>query len=290
MKENNNTNPAVTTEKKKMSWWTWALLVAVIGVGGYFGYQKMGDFSFNGIFTEYPPIVLDTLVVANLQDSVLDNMELLDSTSTMITDSTATVFPEDSVETEVAKIGIPQVSGTATVDLFKVNTTYGKIDSATAISADKVKIESAETSTLQIMGTDLFEELLMPENVDEDFEKAFLQYSQSPIVTSKSVLKLLSIVGKQIILGKNTNDVHDIIQTLTESESIENILIVDRKGRVVYATNQKQINVAIQSIMPKVDMESSTLSWYQGSGKTVAAIPLFHVYGKIGKAVLVTGR
>ncbi len=290
MKENNDINPETSAEKKKTSWWTWLALIIIFGVGGYFGFQQLGILSTNKIFTEYPPISNDTLLDTSPQDSILENNVLGDSTQVALEDSTEIAFSQDTVVENTPQYETPQPVETSTVDLFKVNTSYGKIDSATAKAAAKVEVGTNEDSKFKTNSTGLFEELLMPENVDANFEKAFAEYSQIPIVSSKSILKLLSIIGKQILVGKNTDDVQDIIQILMESDNVVGILIVDRKGKIIYTTNQKQINAAIQNIMPKVDIKSNNLSWYQEVDKTVAAVPLFHTYGKIGVAVLVTGR
>lgn len=290
MKNNIDSDKTTLPDKKKISLWRWLILIIIVGVVGYFGYPKMVDYLPEKIFTEYPPISNDTLIQSTSQDSILENIEILDSTSIDLEDSIEVILPQDSIDIVTTEIENPKPVEATTVDLFKVNTSYGKIDSATAVAASEVEIEPNKFSNLNSTTTDLFEELLIPENVDADFEKSFSVYSQSPIISSKSVLKLLSIVGKQILLGKNTDDVQDIIQTLTESDEVVGILIVERKGKVIYATNQKLINTAIQNIMPKIDIKSNSLSWYQEKNKTVAAIPLFHIYGKIGEAILVTRR
>ena len=130
---------------------------------------------------------------------------------------------------------------------------------------------------------------MLPEESELDDEADFATYFQKDIVSSKSVLKLISIPAKRILSGNGTADDLDLLDVLTESKNIVNILLVHRKGKVVFsATNRNLVNMPIKEVLPKVNQISTVLSWYEEDGQQIASIPLHHTYGRIGLAVLIT--
>ena len=134
----------------------------------------------------------------------------------------------------------------------------------------------------------MFEALLLPAEKDEEFEKFYENYRNQSILSAQSILKVLAITGRSILLENSDADDQMIMQVLTESEQVNGIFIIDSKGKVTYSTNRKYLNMPIVTIMPEIDLTKIKMDWYQKEGENIVSIPIFHTYGKIGTAVLVT--
>lgn len=272
MEENNKNKPLfkLITEKDwyKSTWFITACVLIVIIVA-YWAFSRINE--SKKVFTQYDPIDSTRTKDLPAENSLLD-------TSLVKVDSISLEDPNPPGK------NLPPATDTNAnakeKSIFKVNTTYDKIVAEPAPNP----IGKAAPG----LSGDLFEELLLPENPQADTERSFNEYAQEKMVNAKSVLKLLSIIGEAILLDDNTSENQAILEAITESEHILGILIVDRKGRVVYATNRKYVNGSISNILPKVALDSDKLSWFQEENQTVASLPLFHTYGKIGLAILIT--
>ncbi len=161
--------------------------------------------------------------------------------------------------------------------IFSVNTHYDKITKTTIPN----KLSGVEPEGL-------FEKLLVPEDENQEFENFYKTYRHQNILSSESLLKVLAITGRSILIEHNDADDQLLMQVLTESEKVNGIIIANEMGHVVYATNRKYLNTLIASILPEIDLTKLKISWYQKGNENIVTIPIFHTYGKIGTAVLIT--
>lgn len=297
MDENKELEEHVTPEpEKKKSWFASSLgilfLLTLVGVGGYYGYQKIvKGFSTKGMFTKYKPIVTDTLTLptdttSSVEENLDDSVNSILSTQDSIDFINENFGSADSTVDSVMVVENPnppiEEEDSNLSDLFKVNTTYDEID-------DDIVLDTLEVVDNNILTSDgLFEELLLSEEMDKALVTSFDKFANQKIVSSKGVLKLLAIAGKQVLLGKDTEDVKAILGILIEAEEVKGVMIADRKGKIVYATNQKYVNFPLRKIIPQVDVNMDNLSWIENGEERIVAMPLYHTYGKIGYAILVS--
>jgi hypothetical protein len=253
------------------STWFITICTLIIVITGYWIFNQINE--SKKVFTQYEAIKNDSINAEGLRtknDSLNQSIIQNDTTAVKV------------INTKDGKIN--QTKDTNSIvekeSIFKVNTSYDKI------VAEPLPLPLGERNPGST--GDLFEKLLLPEKASKDFEDSFNQYALEKIVTSKSILKVLSIAGKAILLDENTSENQTILEAITESENIQGILIADRKGRVIYATNRKYVNGSISNILPKIVLDSDKLFWYKEDNQTIASLPLFHTYGKIGLAILIT--
>lgn len=269
--------------RKKAPLLQWGLGVVAIVLLLIFGISKIGSLSSKKVFTEYPPLYPDSLA---LDSAFSENAFTGDSTPA----DSLSAEGEPIITTDSAKqngsIPPPVVPAEApVVDLFKVNTRYGKIDSPTAIAATKA---DEVLPGGRPKNRDLFEELLLPENADKGYVESFQEYAKAPIVSSRSALMLLSVLGKQVLVSESADDAREMLRGLAESEGIAEILIADRRGSIVYTNQPQRTHTTIEDLLPELGLHADRLFWLQKEGKTITAIPVFHRYGKLGVAVMVT--
>ena len=218
-------------------------------------------FNSKRIFTQYDGISQDSII--RRVDSTAS-----DPDETVMTDATEGDYNE-------AKPDEP--ADTTSSGIFSVNTTYDKIVE-TAVPNKQITVDPEG----------LFEKLLMPEEKDQEFENFYNTYRNQNILSSESILKLLAITGRSILLEHNDADDQLLMQVLTESEKVNGIIIVDDGGKVIYATNRKYLNTLLVTTIPEIDLTKLKISWYQKGDENIVAIPVFHTYGKIGTAILIT--
>lgn len=248
------------------------LVIILICVLGYFGIKQISKASSSkSIFTQYDPLYTDSTDLA------------LDS----ITDESGKIGLNDSiqVDTSILTRNPNQANkDSLEIDLFSVNTSYENIKSG-------YDADIADITTNSVMPeSGLFEELLLPENLRGSNNPAFRTFYEKNILSPKSILRLLPIAGKNILINNNSTDDEAILDLLTESESVVAILVINRKGIVIYSTNRKQLNRPIKALMPRIETSKTTLSWHQENNHNIVSLPLFHTYGKIGAVVLISER
>ena len=260
--------------------WLVVMLLALSGAVGYLAYYKLG-FTDRKIFTEYKPIrYKDTIALDTL----------VNATENQLVDTVVAHSPDTSV---IAAVQVDEPPGTSEVNdstaspsignLFKVNTEYDEIS-----IDDQTNLAGYQDTALN---TDaLFEELLLSGSEVQKNKAAFAKYARKKMVPTHSVFKLLAIVGKRILSGKGSSEDQEILEVLMAADQIQDVLLVDRQGRVVYATNQKHRNAQIKQLIPQLDLDLNSLTWFENDNRIVTAIPVFHTYGKIGTSILVTDK
>lgn len=218
-------------------------------------------FSSSKIFTQYNPTPLDSI------------RQSVDSTVTEEDKTRLTKVIESEPVAEQPEQHIDSIN----TGIFSVNTTYDKIVSRSIPDRQNTPVQEG-----------LFEKMLLPQEMNPEFENFYETYRNENILSSQSMLKVLAIAGRSILLEHNDADDQLLMQVLTESEKVNGILIVNTEGSVVYATNRKYLNASLTSIMPEIDISKIVISWYQKADENIVYIPVFHTYGKIGTAVLIT--
>ncbi len=250
------------------------LLVIIICILCYLGIRQISNISSKSIFTQYDPLYADSI------DLSLDSVKM-DSVNH---DSIKIDWKDSTNKKDSILLNNPDQpkNDSLDIDLFSVNTSYERIKSDYGDDLD----DGTYNSVLPEGG--LFEELLLPESLRGSNNPIFNTFYEQNILAPKSILKLLPIAGKNILIKNNSADDEAILDLLTESESVVAILVVNRKGTVVYSTNRKQLNRSIGALLPQIAISETTLSWQQVKNSNIVSLPLFHTYGKIGTVILIS--
>jgi hypothetical protein len=262
----NEQSPQASPKKRwYKSKWLWIFLLLIIGGVAYFGVDQVGKIlKFNNLFSTSDALPVDDYQAA--PDSSAWFVQDLVLTDTLSIDVDSLETPEEEMEVEVIQVE--------------------KVETKPVQKEVKMEDFAAELDPFSDAG--LFEELLLPDALTKSSASEFKKYYRKDIVSSRAVLKLMAISGKRLLIGQDTQDDENILEALIDSEHVVAILIVDRKGKVAYSTNRKQTNASLKQLMPKVDLNSETMNWYQEGNFQISSVPMYHTYGKIGTAVLVT--
>lgn len=206
------------------------------------------------IFTQYPPLVQDSLITQ-------EKPVIKETTSDSINTDTV-----DYIEQEE-------------MDIFRVNTSY-----------DELKFDSISALNQSQTAHSLFEKLLLPDDRQGIRNQSIHQYLNREIATSRSILKLIATIGKNILVDQYDRDGEEILMSLTESADITGVIITNRNGIIVSSTDRKHLNSNVRILFPNLDMEGDSLNWVETSNQVISSIPIYHTFGRIGTGVLITNN
>lgn len=136
--------------------------------------------------------------------------------------------------------------------------------------------------------SDIFNELFLSNNPIDSSQSAYQAFFSNQVVTSKTILKILATVGKDVLINGNTADAKDIFESIVEEEKIIGILLADRTGKIIYTSNAKFINGTIKSIFPTLNTENHAIGWGRSENQLVTSLAIYYTYGRIGNIILVT--
>ena len=120
--------------------------------------------------------------------------------------------------------------------------------------------------------------------------KLFKNFFTKNIVTSKTILKIVATVGKNVLINGNTEDAKDIFESIVEEEAIIGLFLADRTGKIIYASNAKFLNQSIAKVFPTLDTHKHSIGWGSSDHQLVTSLAIFHTYGQIGNVVLITKK
>ncbi len=255
-------------------------ILAIVIVLAYIGFNQIRESYVNRNVTHTTGVSVgpdslnmllfnDSIRNAETGDSELNRIEKLQNSN-----SESTLDHVDSTSS---------TKDSGEVDLFKLNTHYDKIKVDPAGS-----IFSSKSTELRTGSNDLFDALLIPIGEQAGFNRELYErYYKADFISFKSTLKILGIAGKQLLMGNNSADSQSMLQTISESNKVQSLIIIDNYGAIKYASDQKIINNNIHEVMPDIDQDKSTLSWYKKDDMNIITFPLFHTYGRLGMAVVI---
>lgn len=263
------------TKKSRFKKYILLLLFFVIALGtaGYFGIQKYGNaISEMGIFTKYPEReVMDTILTAIDTSSKIPIESVPINIDTKI--DTVKIIPIDTLKMEDSIM----------VGMVK------PIEKERPIVKETPKVEDtiARKAPVLLAKEDLFDDLLPEKTQIEGDSNAFLNLYKKDILSSKALFKLAAIAGKKVLLNQS-QDMFEIFEILEMEDEIEGLLLYDRKGRIIYATNTKFKNAFITTVLPEWQFEGEGLNWIAKDGKIITGIPIYSTYGRLGTVLIST--
>lgn len=270
---------------KKYTWLKWIFIVPLASAALYFVVNLLPeDFEKSSMFTQYGELKKDTIqaIIPDTTAEVVVDTSLVNG-DTLPLKNTSAILPKlDS--TKQGKEGSD--SGEATVAIA--------IDESYKFGADEQKNNSDSLFTnsnnyhpISIKST-IFNELLLANNPIDTSQIAYKNFFTKNIVTSKTILKIVATVGKNVLINGNTEDAKDIFESIVEEAQIIGILLADRTGKIIYSSNAKFLHGTIDSVFPAINTNQHSIGWGNNEHQLVTSLAIHHTYGQIGNVVLVT--
>jgi hypothetical protein len=227
-------------------------------------------FFFDFMRTSYlkkkePEMLTNTLNDSLVVDNALDSTELQSTPDT--------VMQQLSESNDTSNIASPDTN------LFKFHTSYDKIDP----SEYATKMDENGNTTY-----DLFDELMLNSEDNSNAQSIDIVKNGSNVLALKTTLKILSISAKNLLLNDNIEDNREIVLALAESDQIALILIVNKNGKILYATDQKLLNKPLIASYPNLDLSQEGVWCMEIEESKICVLPIYHTFGKIGFMVIKT--
>lgn len=260
---------------QKYPWLKWLLIVPIIAAAFYFSSRFIPkDFEKSSVFTQYGELSKDTIA--------------------------STIPPVENVETDSITLDTAQLANQETTGLDTMKATIdsknNKIDlPVTTKSNLDTPIQRIQIETPIIPNNYLatpfksvhFEDFFSEENLVDSLQYDYRPFFNQNMITSKTVLKILAITGKEVLLGGNTEDAKEIFESIVEEQKIQSVTLCDRNGKVIYTSNAKYLNKNIKTVFPNLDLTTHSIG--QGSDNHwITGVAIYHTYGQIGTVVLIS--
>ncbi len=270
---------------KRNTWFKWLLILSVVAAIVYYSvYFFPEDFSKSSIFTQYKELK-DTLLISPL-DSVGGQFDSIDTANDtlIVSDSLAIITATDSLYNEYALTDSTNVHEPIIDESYKFGADGAKVGGQSETADANSKGNSSKLAS----NADMFNELLFaatPSDASLPIDQRFLA---NKLITSETVLKILATVGKDVLLNGNTDASKEIFASIVREEEIIGILVVDRKGQVVYSSDSKFIRGNIKNIFPKITLTSPVIGQRIANNQLLSCLAIYHTYGQIGNIILIT--
>jgi hypothetical protein len=300
MNENSNNKPLKTSKEeikksdmfKKIRIGFILLVLAVIV--GYFLWGDEYMFNTDKIFTKYKSLDTDSLYFSNEDSTGITSMDSINETltdtadgdyiivDTLVADNDSIIEPKENLKVEEVEpeedSKSPSISSS---DIFKVNTNYGDI--VDTLTDEEKELESKKDH----LDNDMFMQLLIP---TKEKKEAVTKVLTTNDMSYKSILKLLSLLGQDIIINNNNQLSQSMINAIAESDNISNIHIINQKKDVIYHTYEFKAKTFMESILKNLNMDANSIQIIEKEDHSYLSMPIFCSYGRIGFVVLSINR
>ncbi|WP_020535790.1 hypothetical protein [Lewinella cohaerens] len=270
---------------KRHTWFKWFLILSATAVTAYYSvYFFPENFEKSSAFTQYKELK-DTLVLT-MPDTIIDQSDSVITTidTLVATDSIASATAIDSVDNEY-----PILDSTTTVSVIDESYKFGSEDAtAEEQSAANGLFDKQGNSAKSEPATNMFSELLFAANTSDTSYTAHQRFLANKMVSLETTLKILATIGKDILLNGNSDGAKEIFASIVKEEGIIGILVADRKGLVVYSSNNKFIDGNIKNIFPNMTSTTPVLGQRITNDQLVSSLAIYHTYGQIGNIILIT--
>ena len=238
------------------------------------------------VFTQYGPIEYDS---TGRSPTIFSHLDIFsDSFDEVNFDSLfapATIEEKrDTLSTEPMAIDSSQLRVDETLNPGDTNAT-AKVAQGAYLQLQQLLEASDKARTIkdEVTGQNVFNELMISSPQHEQRLKELFAAETSSYA---SVLKIITLVGQQIILDEDDQFPRSILDVLAESQNIASIYILDRKCRTVYVdkSKTKPISFADLNIACPSNQEIELLELH---AKRFIVLPIYFTYGRIGAAVVV---
>ncbi len=135
-----------------------------------------------------------------------------------------------------------------------------------------------------------FDSFSFGNNQADTVAAAYQQFFNQELLSSKTVLKILAITGKDVLLNGISTDAKDVFASILSEKNVSGILLCDQNGAIKYATNAKFEARNIQQIFPDFDATNPAMGWGSSETEMVTSMPIYHTFGKVGTVILVVKK
>jgi hypothetical protein len=270
---------------KRHTWFKWFLILSATAVTAYYSvYFFPENFEKSSAFTQYKELK-DTLVLTTIPDTIIDQSDsIITTVDTLVAkDSIALEIVPDSVDNEY-----PIIDNTTTVSVIDESYKFGSGDAITEDQSANDLSDKLGNSAKLAPATNMFSELLFAANSSDTSYAVHQSFLANKLVSLETTLKILATIGKDILLNGNSDGSKEIFASIVKEDGIIGILVADRKGLVVYSSNNKFIDGNIKNIFPSMTSTTPVLGQRITNDQLVSSLAIYHTYGQIGNIILIT--
>lgn len=311
-----------TSFLKKYTWLKWLLLLPFLGIAIYFGINSLPeDFSKSDAFTQYGELNTDSIISPINLDTLVETSALMD-TITKDTSKTIDTIRQieiasldiDTIGTVPTNIDSIQVEPVAFKDTIRQSPLQDiplpenredtvvsspvaapssepvkeKVIEETIVPTPSISTNPVPVTTSIVSKNSLLNETLFSTATRDTAQINNETFFKNKLISSKVTLKILAIIGKDVLLNGNSADARDIFESIVEEEKVLGLLLSDQNGKIIYASNAKFLQENIKNILPELNINEPTVAWIVGEGRMATSMNIYHTYGKIGTIVLLT--
>jgi hypothetical protein len=112
--------------------------------------------------------------------------------------------------------------------------------------------------------------------------------SDQEVISLRSTRKLIAIIEKGLLSGSYAYESGQILDIISESKDIADLVLFHRAGFDCYASNRKLLGNSRTEDMPALDLGADKSKSVREDSKVMIIFPIFHNYSKMGSAGLTT--